>query len=42
MAKSNEIEMTGVKVKLGASDIIIRVFGYVLITFYALACIFLS
>ncbi|MBQ6587111.1 MAG: carbohydrate ABC transporter permease [Butyrivibrio sp.] len=40
MAKSNEIEMTGVKVKLGASDIIIRVFGYVLITFYALACIF--
>ncbi|WP_029231525.1 carbohydrate ABC transporter permease [Butyrivibrio sp. VCB2006] len=40
MSKSNEIEMTGVKVKLGVSDIIIRVFGYVLITFYALACIF--
>ncbi|WP_051544888.1 carbohydrate ABC transporter permease [Butyrivibrio sp. MC2021] len=33
-------EMTGVKVKLGASDIIIRTFGYILITFYALACIF--
>ncbi|ADL33678.1 sugar ABC transporter permease protein [Butyrivibrio proteoclasticus B316] len=40
MAKTNELEMTGVKVKLGVSDIIIRVFGYVLITFYALACIF--
>ncbi len=40
MARNNEIEMTGVKVKLGVSDIIIRVFGYVLITFYALACIF--
>ncbi len=40
MSKNNEIEMTGVKVKLGVSDIIIRVFGYVLITFYALACIF--
>ena len=40
MSKSNEIEMTGVKVKLGVSDIIIRTFGYVLITLYALACIF--
>ncbi len=40
MSKSQEIEMTGVKVKLGVSDIIIRVFGYVLITFYALACVF--
>ena len=40
MAKTNELEMTGVKVKLGVSDIVIRVFGYVLITFYALACIF--
>nr|WP_297709030.1 carbohydrate ABC transporter permease [uncultured Butyrivibrio sp.] len=40
MSKSNEIEMTGVKVKLGVSDIIIRVFGYVIISFYALACIF--
>lgn len=37
---SQQIEMTGVKVKLGASDIIIRTFGYILITFYALACIF--
>ena len=41
MAKNNQqIEMTGVKVKLGASDIIIRTIGYILITFYALACIF--
>ncbi len=40
MAKTNELEMTGVKVKLGVSDIIIRVFGYVIITLYALACIF--
>ncbi len=40
MAKTNELEMTGVKVKLGVSDIIIRVFGYILITFYALACVF--
>ena len=41
MSKNNQqIEMTGVKVKLGASDIIIRTFGYVLITLYALACVF--
>ena len=41
MSKKNEqIEMTGVKVKLGASDIIIRTIGYVLITLYALACVF--
>jgi multiple sugar transport system permease protein/putative aldouronate transport system permease protein len=41
MAKNNQqFEMTGVKVKLGASDIIIRTIGYILITFYALACIF--
>ncbi|MBE5831142.1 MAG: carbohydrate ABC transporter permease [Butyrivibrio sp.] len=40
MSKTNELEMTGVKVKLGASDIIIRTFGYILITLYALACIF--
>ena len=41
MSKNNQqLEMTGVKVKLGVSDIIIRTFGYILITFYALACIF--
>ncbi len=40
MSNTNELEMTGVKVKLGASDIIIRTFGYILITLYALACIF--
>ena len=40
MAKNKEIEMTGVKVKLGVSDIIIRSTGYVIITLYALACIF--
>ena len=28
------------KVKLGASDKIVRGFGYVVITIYALACIF--
>ncbi len=37
---SQQLEMTGVKVKLGVSDIIIRTIGYILITFYALACIF--
>lgn len=31
---------TGSKVRLGASDIIIRSIGYVLVTFYALACVF--
>ena len=40
MAKNKEFEMTGVKVKLGLSDKIIRVSGYVLVSFYALACIF--
>ncbi|MCR5556372.1 MAG: carbohydrate ABC transporter permease [Butyrivibrio sp.] len=40
MSNTNELEMTGVKVKLGASDITIRTFGYILITLYALACIF--
>ena len=40
MSRDNNFEMTGVKVKLGVSDIIIRAFGYILITFYALACIF--
>ena len=40
MSKEQQIEMTGVKVKLGISDIIIRTFGYILITLYALACIF--
>ncbi|WP_081779977.1 carbohydrate ABC transporter permease [Butyrivibrio proteoclasticus] len=40
MANNNQVEMTGVKVKLGASDIIIRTVGYVLISLYALACVF--
>ena len=41
MSKKNQkFEMTGVKVKLGISDIIIRTIGYVLTTFYALACVF--
>ena len=39
-SNSQQLEMTGVKVKLGVSDIIIRTIGYILITFYALACIF--
>lgn len=38
--KKAEDLKSGVKVKLGASDIFIRGFGYILITLYALACIF--
>lgn len=38
--KNADYSKSGVKVKLGASDIIIRGFGYILITLYALACIF--
>ena len=34
-----DLEMSGAKVKLGTSDIIIRSFGYVIITIYALACV---
>lgn len=37
--KNKEIE-TGMKVKIGASDMFIRGFGYVFITLYALVCIF--
>lgn len=37
--KSKEIE-TGMKVKIGASDMVIRGFGYVFISLYALMCIF--
>ena len=40
MAKKNEEFQYGIKVKLGTSDRIIRGFGYVVITIYALACIF--
>lgn len=41
MAKKKVDLMTsGVKVKLGVSDIIIRTIGYVLISFYAICCIF--
>ncbi len=40
MVKNKEIEMTGVKVKLGMSDMIIRGTGYVIVTLYALACVF--
>lgn len=38
--KRDEYEEQGVKVKLGKSDIIIRTTGYILISVYALACIF--
>ncbi len=38
--KNPDYSKSGVKVKLGASDIVIRGFGYILITLYALACIF--
>ena len=42
MAKNKDIEFeaSNSKIKLGASDYIVRGIGYVLVTFYALACIF--
>ena len=42
MAKKKDMDLmeSGAKVKIGASDMVIRGFGYVLVTFYALACIF--
>lgn len=40
MAKNKEDIQYGAKVKLGTSDKIIRGFGYIVISFYALACIF--
>ena len=40
MAKNKEDIQYGAKVKLGTSDKIIRGFGYVVISIYALACIF--
>ena len=42
MAKKKDLDLasSSAKVKLGVSDIVIRTFGYILTTFYALACIF--
>ncbi len=42
MAKTKDLDMmsSSAKVKLGASDMIVRGFGYFITTFYALACIF--
>ncbi len=40
MRKDKDLESSSAKVKLGTSDIIIRGFGYIFITLYALACIF--
>ncbi len=40
MVKNKEEMQSGAKVKLGMSDKIIRGFGYVVISLYALACIF--
>lgn len=40
MKKNEENIQIGAKVKLGASDIIVRTFGYIVISIYALACIF--
>ena len=42
MAKRNNLDLqsSSAKVKLGASDIIIRTVGYIVTTFYALCCIF--
>ena len=40
MAKKNmDMMESGAKVKLGVSDVIIRGFGYVFITLYAVCCI---
>lgn len=40
MSKKNlDLEASGAKVKLGKSDMIIRGFGYVFVTFYAICCI---
>ena len=40
MKKNEENVQIGAKVKLGASDVIVRTFGYIVISIYALACIF--
>ncbi len=42
MAKKKDLDLmeSGAKVKIGASDMVIRGVGYVLVTLYALACIF--
>lgn len=40
MRKNEENVQIGAKVKLGASDVIVRTFGYIVISIYALACIF--
>lgn len=40
MKKNEENIQIGAKVKLGASDVIVRTFGYIVISIYALACIF--
>ena len=42
MAKKKDLDLmeSGAKVKIGASDMVIRGIGYVLVTLYALACIF--
>ena len=42
MAKKKDLDLasSSAKVKLGVSDIVIRTFGYILTSFYALACIF--
>ena len=41
MAKKDmDLMSSSAKVKLGASDIVVRTIGYVLVTFYALCCIF--
>lgn len=40
MEKNKDYIEQGTKVRLGTSDKLIRGFGYVIITFYALACVF--
>lgn len=40
MSKDKDLECSGAKVKLGTSDKIIRGFGYIFVSLYALACVF--
>lgn len=42
MAKTKDLDLmdSGAKVKIGATDMVVRGIGYVVTTFYALACIF--
>ena len=40
MSNTNTKSMNGTKIKLDISDKIIRTLGYILVTIYAIACVF--